>query len=213
MAKRRDPRSSSQRALIARTAAKIMTEQGIRDFYAAKTKAAERLGISGKTPNMPRNTEIEAAVSEHLRLFYGDSQPQTLTALREQALEAMRFFRDFRPRLVGPVLSGTATGSSTVGLHLFADTPEHVALHLIERDIPHDLEEKRLRVRPEGYRNYPVFRFEAGGVTIEATVFDRTALRQPPLSPVDGKPMQRADIREVESLLQGDPDAPTPLVG
>jgi len=33
----------------------------------------------------------------------------------------MRYLREFEPRLVGAVLSGTATEHSEVQLHLFAD--------------------------------------------------------------------------------------------
>jgi hypothetical protein len=32
-------------------------------------------------------------------------------------------------------------------------------------------------------------------------VFDRLEAREAPLSPVDGKPMKRANLREVENLM------------
>jgi hypothetical protein len=41
----------------------------------------------------------------------------------------------------------------------------------------------------------------ADDVTIEAMVFDQDGLRQSPLSPVNGKPMQRAARAEVMRLL------------
>ena len=40
---------------------------------------------------------------------------------------------------------------------------------------------------------------------IEATVFPYDGLRQAPLSPVDGKPMRRADTRKVLALVDQGP--------
>ena len=48
----------------------------------------------------------------------------------------MLFLARFRPRLVGPVLSGTAGPHADIGLHLFADTPMDVLLFLMEHRIP-----------------------------------------------------------------------------
>jgi len=48
----------------------------------------------------------------------------------------MRLLADFQPRLVGPVLTGTATPHTDISLHLFAETPETVTLRLADRGIP-----------------------------------------------------------------------------
>ena len=69
------------RKLLAIEAAKIMTESGVKDFYAAKRKAAIRLGIPN-TKHLPRNIEIEQALSEHQRLFKNHTQPSRLLELR-----------------------------------------------------------------------------------------------------------------------------------
>ena len=42
----------------------------------------------------------------------------------------------------------------------------------------------------------------AGEVEIESVVFPVDGIRQAPISPVDGKPMQRADEKAVRELLQ-----------
>jgi hypothetical protein len=36
---------------------------------------------------------------------------------------------------------------------------------------------------------------------IEATVFPTDGIRQSPVSPVDGRPMRRADVADLEALL------------
>lgn len=194
-------RGARQRILIAQAAARFMAEGGIRDYYLAKHKALEQLGINRNTPNMPRNTEVQEALAEYQRLFQGDSQPRALAQLREAAAEAMKLFAEFRPRLVGPVLSGLADTASAVNLHLFAETPEQVVLFLLDRDIPHESDLRRLRMNERDWVDLPLFRFMAREVPVELTVFPPEGLRQAPLSPVDGRPMQRAGLREVQALL------------
>ena len=93
------------RQRIAQQAAQLLLQRGDRDFYAAKQKAAEYLGVV-ETRNLPNNTEIEQALIEYQRIFYADSQPQHLNYLREIAIEAMQFLRSFKPRLLA-----SATGS------------------------------------------------------------------------------------------------------
>ena len=113
----------------------------------------------------------------------------------------MQLLRKFEPRLVGPVLSGTASAHSEINLHLFSEGSESVALHLMENGIPHEFAERRLRYEPDRLVAYPVVRFVAGNREIDAVVFPLNGIRQSPASPVDGKPMRRADRAEVQALL------------
>lgn len=188
------------RERLAQEAAQILAETGSRDFFAAKRKAAEHLGAMD-TRNMPSNKEIEEALMTYQRLFRADRQPQELRRLREVALHAMHFFARFRPRLVGSVLRGTADTNSTVMLHIYAATTEEVALYLMENAIPFQTADKRLRFGSERYQTLPLYRFLAEDTPIEVIVFPLDGSLQAPLSPVDGKSMQRADIAAVEKLL------------
>ncbi|MCC5858432.1 MAG: hypothetical protein JJT90_09770 [Ectothiorhodospiraceae bacterium] len=194
-------RDQRMRQMLTQEAARIMAEEGVRDFYLAKRKAADRLGAPG-TQNMPRNQEVQDALLEYQRLFKADRQPDQLRRLRETAVEAMRYFSRFRPRLVGPVLDGTASDWSDVNLHVFADTPEEVAIFLMDEGIPFEPSERRFRVNRDAWETFPVFRFLAGDVTVDLTVFGRAGIRQAPRSQVDGQPMSRADIGRVEALLE-----------
>lgn len=199
---RSNTKDRQMRERIAQEAARLMVKGGVRDYYAAKRKAASRLGAPD-TRNMPRNTEIEAAVQSYQKLFYGNEQVALVQNLRASALKAMRFFEQFEPRLVGSVLSGTAGVFSDVNLHLFADTPEDVNLFLLEHNVPFEADQRRLRFSRARTTDCPVLRFLAGDITIDATVFSRDGLRQAPCSPLDGKPMQRASIDAVARLLEG----------
>jgi hypothetical protein len=200
MSRRPNPRADLLRQAVADEAARIMREQGVDDFLQAKRKAAERLGVTDASI-LPRNTEIEAALVAHQRLFAADRHEADLALLRRSALEAMRLMADFQPRLVGPVLAGTASPHSEINLHLFSDSPEAVSLRLEERGVPHEVLERRMRYERDRSVSYPALRFVAGRQTVDAVVFPLDGIRQAPSSPVDGKPMRRASAAEVETLL------------
>ncbi len=67
---------------------------------------------------------------------------------------------EFQPRLVGSVLTGTATAYSDINLHLFADASESVAIRLLEIGVPHEFYERRVKMDAERSINYPALRFE-----------------------------------------------------
>jgi hypothetical protein len=202
MAKRHPTRGDNLRRALAQEAARIMAEHGIRDFLVAKRKAAERFGVTDGGAVLPKNSEIEEALAAYQRLFGGASHLEALHAQRSAALAAMRYLREFEPRLVGAVLSGTATEHSDVQLHLFADRAESVTLKLIDQGIPHEVTERRVKLNAERSRAFPGVRFEMDEQPIEVTVFPPEGMRQAPVSPVDGRPMRRASALEVEALLQ-----------
>ena len=200
MHRRPNPRADMLRQAVADEAARIMREQGVDDFLLAKRKAADRLGVTDASI-LPRNKEIEAALMAHQRLFAADRHEADLAAMRRSALEAMRLMSDFQPRLVGPVLTGTASAHSEINLHLFTESPEAVSIRLEERGVPHEVLERRLRYERDRTMTYPALRFVAGRQTVDAVVFPLDGIRQAPCSPVDGKPMRRASTAEVEALL------------
>lgn len=184
---------------LAQRAAQILLESGTRDFQSAKQKAAQQLGAAD-TKSLPSNPEIENALIEYQRIFRANSQPENLQHLRQVAVEAMQFLSTFNPRLVGSVLSGTADEHSTIRIHLFAETVESVGFYLLDKQIPHELSERRLRVATDQYQTYSTYEFVVDEARIELVVF-LPKQRQVPLSPVDGKAMKRADLNEVEQLI------------
>ena len=189
-----------KRVRIASEAARIMAEEGVRDFHMAKRKAAARLNIPQQR-DLPTNKEIEAALAEHLQLFHGDSVARNARRLREIAVQAMNFLVSFNPRLVGPVLSGNVTPTSEIQLHVSADSPEDIALFLREHAIPFQLSERRLKFGGERYKNIVAYSFVADAVAVALFVFDPRAARETPLSPVDGLPIRRGSMKDLELLL------------
>lgn len=201
MGKNRGNRSPELRRMIANEAARLIAEEGIRDYLKAKRKAALRFGVPERDGAFPTNQEIEQLVFEYQRLFQAETQPQELRRLREAARQAMLLFKEFRPRLVGQVLLGHAGRYSDIQLHIFSDTPELIVMHLIDRDIPFDTVERRFRQTTGDHVVVPAYRFVAGDVAVEAAVFPLTGIRSAPASPVDGRPMRRADLAELDALL------------
>jgi hypothetical protein len=191
------------RKVLAQEAARIIVEQGIEDYRVAKIKAADRLGMSERG-SLPGNTEIEHAVSEHLKLFGRESHLDLLRVLRKAALSAMELLAPFTPRLVGPVLHGTAGANSAVNLHVFSDSAELVAVRLQESRVQYRPYDRRLKSRRDRAETFSGFRFTHDSSSIEATVFPLDGIRQAPISPVNGKPMRRADSQAVLKLLRGE---------
>lgn len=201
MPRRRNNENERARQVLAQEAARIIVNHGVRDYRVAKQKAAERLGVSGRGA-LPGNPEIEAAVAEHLQLFGGDEYVDRLRLMRVGALAAMELLAEFSPRLVGPVLTGTADENSAVNLHVFTDSPEAVAMELDTIGISYRAYERRLKSRHAQFETYPGFEFRHNHNPIQATVFPVDGIRQAPMSPVTGKPMKRADVATVQALLE-----------
>ncbi len=194
------------RLRICQEAARIVVEEGVRDYHAAKRRAAERLNMPHPCP-LPSNAEIEAALTQHLELFHARELPARRARLRRLALDAMQFLSRFEPRAVGAVLTGAVTPHSPVELHLSADAPEEVGLLLTEHRIPYDQYERRIRFSGNRDLRLPGFRFTADNTIVEALVLTPTEAREAPLSPVDGRPMLRANTRDIQQLLEAEGDA------
>ncbi|MCH8308278.1 MAG: hypothetical protein E2O63_02890 [Gammaproteobacteria bacterium] len=203
MARQASNENDRARTVLAQEAARIIVEQGIEDYRIAKIKAAERLGMTARG-SLPGNPEIEHAVSEHLKLFGRESHLDLLRVLRRAALSAMELLAPFTPRLVGPVLHGTAAANSAVNLHVFSDSAELVAVKLQESSVQYRPYDRRLKSRRDRAETFSGFQFTQDNSSIEATVFPLNGMRQAPISPVNGKPMRRADSQAVLKLLRGE---------
>ena len=193
-------KSERMRYLIANEAARIIVDQGDDNFGRARTKAAERLHCKDRHL-LPDNSEIAQALEAYLQLYGGAEHESRQTELLGAAIQAMESLASFRPHLVGPILSGSATPHSPIQLHLYADYPEQLAVELLNRGIHYEEGDKELRFPNGEQRRYPVFRFLAGTNEMELTCFPAEELRSPPLSTIHNKPDAGAGIDKVRELL------------
>ncbi len=201
-------RTRERRQRLAHEAARLMAEGGIRDYHQAKLKAAGRLGIHDDA-SLPRNREIEDALREYQRIFLGHAQASALRRRREAATGALEFFAVFQPRLVGPVLDGTADDTSPVQLHLHADDADAVAHFLDAHGIPAQARQRRMRLDRNRAIDAPVWLFAADELGFEVAVLPLDTLRQAPLSTLDERPMRRASLAQLRRLLEEEAPAGT----
>lgn len=200
MARGNGPTAGLHRRRVAIEAARLIAEQGLRDYHLAKRKAATRLGL-GEDAALPSNREIEAALREHQRLFQADSQPRELARLRGLALEAMEFLAALQPRLVGAVLEGTADTHSVICLHVFSDDPLQLTDLLGRHAIDWEELDHPMRMGRDGTFTCPALRINADGAVIDISMFPLDGLRQAPLDRISERPMQRAGIEAVRELI------------
>ena len=198
MPKPRSRRDSNLRRHIAYIAARMIAEDGIADYATAKQKAARQAGLADMNL-LPDNQEIEEALREYQGLYQKDEQPAHLRRLREVAVRVMREFDDFRPALVGSVLSGTAGQFSDVNLQLYTDDPKSLSMFLLNKH--YRFEEGSKRVSRGGrFDEVPQISLEIEDVTVTMTVLDRDDERSASRIRADDEPM-RGRLADIEALL------------
>jgi hypothetical protein len=186
---------------VAAEAARIIATEGQPNYRAAKKKAADRIGVSERLA-LPSNLEVQDALNTYQELYGGEAHRANLERLRRTAVEAMQLLDRFNPRLVGPVLDGTANSHSRISLHVFADSVESVILFFLERGAVFRQEQRQIRWFNGEHRLVPLVVVSLAGAEIELAVFEPVHLRQAPPSPIDGRPQHRAPVGEVEYLLR-----------
>lgn len=204
MLKNHNQQHRQMRELIAQTAARMIAEDGIQDYALAKRKAARQLGAVD-THSLPSNAEVQQALRLHQGLYQKDEQALRLKRLRTEALGTMHLLERFNPYLTGSVLSGTATRHSDINLHLFTDNAKEVELFLLNRNMPYETGEKRFRLNDDTV-SIPSFTLQGETSEIRLAVFASEDLRRSANDPTEGKPLERAKIKQLEALLTADTD-------
>ncbi|MGZ5039829.1 MAG: nucleotidyltransferase [Usitatibacter sp.] len=199
MPKSRSRRDSNLRRHIAYIAARMMAEDGITDYHAAKLKAARQAGLTD-SHLLPDNAEIEEALREYQGLYQKDEQPAHLRRLREVAVKVMRDFESFRPALVGSVLSGTAGQFSDVNLQVFTDDTKALTMFLLNRRYRFEEGSRKLR-RGDRVDDVPQIILDVEDVTVTLTVLDRDDERIVPRRADAAEMPLRAHLADVEALL------------
>lgn len=190
---------------LAQLAARLLAGGAVRSFGEAKRKAAATIGADAREA-LPDNLSVLSALVDYQRLFDTEAVARRNAALRRAALGAMRFLRDFEPRLHGPVLYGTTLPHSAVGLHLFEDEAERVARHLLHHRI-------RFHAGASGgggrgaMEVFPQFELCRDEVDFELMVLPRQRLRQRLQDPLSAQPYQYLDETGLEALLAEDAGA------
>lgn len=189
--------------MIAHEAARLMYEEGVREYRDAKRKAARQFGAEKALTlgsHLPSNAEIHSEVERLIAVHEGEALPERLLHLRLLALRCMEMLTPFKPYLVGSVLSGAVTEGSDIDIHLFADAAEEVEEFLRQREIPFQSETVSVRHGGE-FRDYPHIYLEIEGVEIECSVYPPEDIHRIPKSSITGRPMERANGKRLQCII------------
>lgn len=194
------------RVRIAAEAARLMYEEGIKQYFTAKRMACKRiLGRAGgrsvryRPSDLPSNGEIRDALLALAELAEGSRRTRRLFAMRIVALEAMRAIAPFAPRLIGSVSTGHIRRGSDIDLQVFTADPDALEAHL--RALGWTFERERVSILKFGQiREYLHFHV-ADVFPLELTVYEPRELRFRPRSSTDGKPIVRVKESALEALL------------
>ncbi|MCL7745324.1 hypothetical protein LV476_10295 [Guyparkeria hydrothermalis] len=191
---------------VLRVAAREAAESPGQSLHASLEDAARSLGESLDGRFLAADLErLELELTRYRTTFHPE-QGERVLELRRAALEAMDFFAEFRPRLVGEVLSGTADEYSPIVLQLFAPTPEGVMERLLTRDIPFEESETTYQYGDGRSERVSVFAFGAGGDQVVLEVFPEERIREAPLGP-GGAKLRRASRGQLQALIDGETHA------
>lgn len=196
------------RARIAAEAARLMYEEGVKQYFTAKRLAANRvLGkVAGKRmryrpQDLPSNGEIRDALLLLADLAEGEKRSRKLFAMRVVALEAMESIAPFEPRLIGSVSTGHVRRGSDIDIQVFTDDEEALERHLSLTG--RIFERERVSILKFGkVREYLHLHLLDMAFPVELTVYERRELRFRPKSSTDGKPIVRVPIPALRALLE-----------
>jgi hypothetical protein len=194
------------RARIAAEAARLMYEEGIKQYFTAKRIACKRvLGrVAGKRmryrpSDLPSNGDIRDALLALAELAEGSHRTRRLFAMRIVALEAMRALAPFEPRLIGSVSTGHIRRGSDIDIQVFTADEGALSGHL--RALLWTFERERVSILKFGQIREYVHFHVTDVFSIELTVYEPRELRFRPRSSTDGKPIVRIRTGALAAML------------
>jgi hypothetical protein len=197
------------RALVCVEAARVMYEEGVKQYFTAKRIAAKRvLGRRGakearfRPSELPSNGEIRDALLAIAALSEGPGREKALFVMRVCALSAMDAMEEFEPRLIGSVSTGHVRRGSDVDVQLFTDDPDGPELRAKALGWP--METERVTIRKGGVFREFVHLHVSLRFDVEFTVYPRRDLRERPRSSTDGKPIVRRTAAALRAMLASD---------
>ncbi len=189
------------RRQIAWEAARLMYERVESEYYRAKIKAARRFCRGWVKPaDLPSNAEIREQIQSFARLHEGEQRTANLLEMRLEALRMMHILSNFRPRLIGSVMTGHIRSGSDIDLHVFSDSIDAVATTLDHEGMVYDIERKR--VQKNGEERIFTHIHVKDRFPFELTVYTSKQAHVVFKSSITGKAIERASINELEQFLE-----------
>ncbi len=187
-----------QRQQICEHAARIIQEDGIRDYHKAKLRACESLHLKSNT-FLPTNEEIEFALQNRLQLFESNKAKQSDNGQITAAIDMLEILADFQPRLTGNLVKGINLEKSPIELHLFSSSAALITDELNWRGIENFLIEKRYRYSNNEYVTVPLIIGQLDQYDIEISVFKEKELHRSPVCPTNGRIYKRLSLKQLST--------------
>ena len=185
-----------QRQQICDAAARIIYEDGIRDYQKAKQRACESLHIKSNT-FLPTNEEIERAVHRRIELFENTQQDNALETNIRIAGDLLTILSNYQPRVTQSVFTSMKLKNSPLEIHTFSDSADLVCDELNWRGISSLIVEKRYRYTNSQYANVPLIVCQLDDCDIEISVFREKELHRSPVCPTNGRVYQRISLKQL----------------
>tara|TARA_B100001142_G_scaffold243260_1_gene242425 strand:+ start:312 stop:908 length:597 start_codon:yes stop_codon:yes gene_type:complete len=128
---------------VANLAAQMIMEEGIKDYFFAKKKAAKSLGLN-ENVSLPTNIQIDKAIEEFHKIFNQDTNIEFLEHFKVQALNVMDLFKGFKPHLMNELTKGIIPKFPEIKINLFADNIKDIEYVLLNSEISYEFSETKM---------------------------------------------------------------------
>lgn len=186
-----------QRQQICDAAARIIHEDGIRDYQKAKLRACDALQISSKG-FLPTNEEIEHAVHRRIALFDCGYHQVIAEKQLATARDILSILSSYQPRVTQALATSLKLKHCPLEIHAFCDSAELVYHELQWRGIAGFMVEKRYRYSNSQYANVPLIVCQLDNCDIEISVFNEKELHRAPVCPTNGRTYERISLKQLD---------------
>lgn len=194
------------RAIITAEAARLMYEEGVKQYFTAKRLAAKRIlgrvegrRLRHRPADLPSNGEIREALLLLAERCEGASRTRRLFAMRVVALEVMKRLTPFEPRLIGSVSTGHIRRGSDIDIQVFTDDEDSLEQALKREGF--EFERENVTIQKNGqFRDYVHYHL-VHHFDVELTAYPFRELGQRPRSSTDGKPIDRVRASRLQKLV------------
>ena len=131
---------------VANLAAQLIMEEGIKDYLFAKKKAAKSLGLN-ENVSLPTNSQIDKAIDDFNKIFNPNIDIEFLQQFKNQALEVMNIFKNFKPHLMNQLSQGIIPKFPEIKINLFADNLKDVEYVLLNSELSYDFKEVKMNIK------------------------------------------------------------------
>ena len=135
--------SKNTKLSVANLAAQMIMEEGIKDYFFAKKKAAKSLGLN-ENVSLPTNLQIDKAIEEFHKIFNQDTNIEFLEHFKVQALNVMDLFKSFKPHLMNELTKGIIPKFPEIKINLFADNIKDIEYVLLNSEISYEFSETKM---------------------------------------------------------------------